>query len=85
MDNQQIAITDPMGQVLAIAHLQDRVSHLENKLDRINKTLEHNNESIQELLDAWKTSLGVVSFVKWLGGAAVAVTAIYHALMIFKK
>jgi len=39
---------------------------------------------IQVLLDAWRTAKGVVTFVKWLGGVATAVTAMWTLIKVGK-
>lgn len=50
-------------QVARLQHLPDEVASL--------------RKDIQDLLEAWKTAVGVVRAVKWLGKVSAAVGAIY--------
>lgn len=46
-----------------------RLSEIERKLDNLSK-------DVEELVSAWKAASWMVSFIKWLGGLATAVTAL---------
>lgn len=47
------------------------------KLQHLPEEVTQLRKDIQDLLDAWKTTVGVVKAVKWLGKVSAAVGAIY--------
>lgn len=51
-----------------------RLVELERKIDKL-------STDVEDLVTAWKAASWVVGVVKWLGGVATAVTAIY---LLFK-
>lgn len=51
-----------------------RLVELERKIDKL-------STDVEDLVTAWKAASWVVGAVKWLGGVATAVTAIY---LLFK-
>ena len=53
----------------------ERLVKIEEKLDKL-------TSDVEDLVSAWKAANIVVSFIKWVGGAATAVTAIYTLLKL---
>lgn len=51
----------------------ERLTTIENKLDKL-------ATDVEDLVAAWKAASWLVSAVKWVGGIAVAVTAIVTLL-----
>lgn len=51
-----------------------RLAELDRKIDKL-------STDVEDLVTAWKAASWVVGAVKWLGGVATAVTAIY---LLFK-
>ena len=47
----------------------ERLTKIENKLDKL-------SNDVEDLVTAWKAAAWLVSVVKWLGGLAIAGTAI---------
>lgn len=52
-----------------------RLTEIETKLDKLAL-------DVEDLVAAWKAANIVVSFIKWVGGAATAVTALYTLLKL---
>lgn len=42
-------------------------------------------QDVQDLLDAWRTAKGIVTFVRWLGAIATALSAIWAIVKIGDK
>lgn len=53
----------------------ERLTKIEYKLDKL-------ATDVEDLVAAWKAANLVVSFIKWAGGLATAVTAIYALLKL---
>lgn len=53
----------------------ERLTQIENKLDKL-------ATDVEDLVAAWKAANLVVGFIKWAGGLATAVTAIYALLKL---
>lgn len=53
----------------------ERLTKIENKLDKL-------ATDVEDLVVAWKAANVVVGFIKWVGGAATAVTAIYTLIKL---
>ncbi len=51
-----------------------RLAEMEKKIDKLSR-------DVEDLVTAWKAAGWVVGVVKWLGGVATAITAIY---LLFK-
>lgn len=56
-----------------IQQLKDEIAKLQHLPGEVTQL----RKDIQDLLDAWKTTVGVVKAVKWLGKFSAAVGAIY--------
>lgn len=53
----------------------ERLTLIEQKLDKL-------AGDVEDLVAAWKAANLVVGFIKWVGGLATAVTAIYSILKL---
>lgn len=53
----------------------ERLTEIERKLDKL-------ATDVEDLVAAWKAANLVVGFIKWAGGAATAVTAIYTLIKL---
>lgn len=53
----------------------ERLLKIEEKLDKL-------TSDVEDLVSAWKAATVVVGFIKWVGGAATAVTAIYTLIKL---
>lgn len=53
----------------------ERLVKIEEKLDKL-------TSDVEDLVSAWKAANIVVSFIKWVGGAATAITALYTLLKL---
>lgn len=53
-----------------------QIALLNAKVDGLEKAVELQTEQMAELLKAWNTASGVLSFVKMLGGIAIAIAGI---------
>lgn len=53
----------------------ERLTKIEKKLDKL-------SSDVEDLVSAWKAANVVVGFIKWVGGAATAVTAIYTLIKL---
>lgn len=53
----------------------ERLVKIEEKLDKL-------TSEVEDLVSAWKAANIVVSFIKWVGGAATAITALYTLLKL---
>jgi hypothetical protein len=56
-----------------IRHYEERLLEIEAKLDKL-------SGDVEDLVSAWKAANWLVGFVKWAGGLATAVVAIYSLL-----
>lgn len=54
---------------------EKRLSEIERDLKDMSKRMETLEASVSDLVTAWRTAGGVVSFVKWLAGIATAILA----------
>lgn len=66
---------------LHMALEERRLSQIENDIQDLSTQLEAIKTSVADLVNAWRTANGVVSFVKWLASIATAIAA----LVIFVK
>lgn len=53
----------------------ERLTQIEHKLDKL-------TSDVEDLVAAWKAANLVVSFIKWCGGAATGVMAIYALIRL---
>lgn len=53
----------------------ERLTEIEKKLDKL-------TSDVEDLVSAWKAATVVVGFIKWVGGAATAITAIYTLMKL---
>jgi len=53
----------------------ERLTQIEKKLDKL-------SVDVEDLVSAWKAANLVVGFIKWVGGAATAITAIYTLIKL---
>ncbi len=60
-----------------LLEIEQNLKSLEDKIDTLQK-------DVQDLVSAWKAAGWLVSLVKWVGGVAVAVTAILTLARGFK-
>jgi uncharacterized protein Yka (UPF0111/DUF47 family) len=56
-----------------LLEIEQNIKSLEEKIDTLSK-------DVSDLVSAWKAASWLVSLVKWVGGIAVAVTAIVTLL-----
>ena len=56
-----------------LLEIEQNIKSLEEKIDTLSK-------DVTDLVSAWKAASWLVSLVKWIGGIAVAVTAILTLL-----
>lgn len=62
-----------------VARLEQDFSGLKAENDRQTADLKEIKEGVAGLVDAWQTAAGVVKFVRWLSGLAIAIGAIWAA------
>lgn len=55
---------------------EKRLLEIEQKLKSLEDKIDSLTTDVQDLVSAWKAASWLVSLVKWVGGIAVAVTAI---------
>lgn len=55
---------------------------LKDRLDKLEKALDGLSRSIESLVKTWETASGIVKFIKWLGGLAMACTAIWALIRL---
>jgi hypothetical protein len=55
---------------------EKRLLEIEQKLKSLEDKIDHLTTDVQDLVSAWKAAGWLVSAVKWIGGIAVALTAI---------
>lgn len=58
-----------------LVEIEQTIKDLEKKIDTL-------SDSVSDLVSAWKAANIVVSFIKWVGGAATAITALYTLLKL---
>ena len=56
-------------------HDDERLTEIETKLDKLAK-------DVEELVAAWKAANVIVGFIKWAGGVATALTALFALLKL---
>ena len=59
---------------------EKRLLEIEQKLKSLEDKIDSLTTDVQDLVSAWKAASWLVSAVKWVGGIAVAVTAIVTLL-----
>jgi hypothetical protein len=59
---------------------EKRLLEIEQKLKSLGDKIDSLTTDVQDLVSAWKAASWLVSAVKWVGGIAVAVTAIVTLL-----
>ena len=57
----------------SVRHYEERLLEIEAKLDKL-------SNDVEDLVSAWKAANWLVGFVKWAGGLATAIVAIYTLL-----
>lgn len=62
-----------MREEIRLAEIEQTIKALDDKLIILQK-------DVEDLVAAWKAANWLVSFVKWAGGLAVSITAIYTLL-----
>lgn len=60
-----------------LVEIEQTIKDLEKKIDTL-------SDSVSDLVTAWKAASWLVSAVKWVGGIAVAITAITALLKGYK-
>jgi hypothetical protein len=63
---------------------EKRLLEIEQKLKSLESKIDILTTDVQDLVSAWKAAGWLVSAVKWVGGIAVAITAIYTLIKGFK-
>lgn len=63
---------------------EKRLLEIEQKLKSLEKKIDILTNDVQDLVSAWKAASWLVSAVKWVGGIAVAATAIITLLKGYK-
>lgn len=53
-----------------------RLLEIENNIKKLEEKIDVLSTSVSDLVSAWKAASWLVSAVKWIGGIAVALTAI---------
>ena len=56
-----------------VRHYEERLLEIEAKLDKL-------STDVEDLVSAWKAANWLVGFVKWAGGLATAIVALYTLL-----
>lgn len=59
-----------------------QIALLEKGLEDLTREVHALSKEVSGLVDAWKTASGVVSFIKWLSGAILAIGIIWTAIKI---
>jgi len=60
---------------IRLLEIEQNIKSLGDKIDTLQK-------DVSDLVSAWKAANVVVSFIKWVGGAATAITALYTLLKL---
>ena len=55
---------------------EKRLLEIENNIKDLDKKIDQLSRDVADLVSAWKAAAWLVSVVKWLGGLAIAGTAI---------
>lgn len=55
------------------------ISMLQRDVEDLRAVIEANTKQMQELVQAWQTATGFVSFVKWLAGFVTACAIVFAA------
>ena len=63
---------------------EKRLLEIEQKLKSLEDKIDHLTTDVQDLVSAWKAASWLLSAVKWIGGIAVALTAIGAYMKGFK-
>ena len=53
------------------------IALLRQDMDELKDSMGKLENSVADLLEAWQTATGMVKFMKWLAGAAVALAILY--------
>lgn len=61
---------------------EKRLLEIEHTIKALELKIDTLSGSVSDLVSAWKAANIVVSFIKWVGGAATAVTALYTLLKL---
>ena len=79
MDNRrqpdQNLVEHQLNEERRLLEIEQNIKALELKIDTL-------SGSVSDLVSAWKAANVVVGFIKWVGGAATAVTAIYTLIKL---
>jgi hypothetical protein len=59
-------------------HEEVRLQEIETNIKNLEEKIDVLSTNVSDLVLAWKAASWLVSAVKWLGGLAVAITAIYN-------
>lgn len=57
-----------------------RLMEIENNIKSLGQKIENLSKDVSALVSAWKATSWLVSAVKWIGGIAIAITAILTLL-----
>lgn len=63
----------------------DEMTALRTEVQELRQDMAELTQSVQGLVDAWRTARGVVAFVKWIGVISASVTAMYAAAKAIKS
>lgn len=69
--------THQLAEELRLVEIEHNIKSLEEKIDAL-------TENVDDLVSAWKAASWLVSIIKWVGGIAVALTAIATLIKGFK-
>lgn len=69
--NRRMNDEHQLKEELRLQEIETNIKALEDKIDNL-------TNSVSDLVMAWKAASWLVSLVKWVGGIAVAITAIYN-------
>ncbi len=66
-----------MREEIRLAEIDQSIKALDDKLVVLQR-------DVEDLVSAWKAANWIVNFVKWAGGLAISITALYSLLKGFK-
>lgn len=65
--------------------MRDETDNELSELHALRQEVRALRQDVQDLLDAWRTAKGIVGFVKWSGGIAAAISAIWAAIKLGER
>lgn len=68
---------DVDSMAVEVTSIKSALQRGEQRFDTIERKVDEGNEATKELVEAWKMGTGLVRFMKWLSGFAVALAALW--------